>query len=177
MFIERSPHRLPRIGVSDLFDWLGRPDQAGGHKVPVPSNMLLVRPRWLPPIGACGLLNWILVRRDARRVARFMGGRPCVAVCIAATPNAVALLSSLPCRSISYLNVFDYDALAVLPSVRVAERRLVALSDGVFAHSASGVERLRALAPGRGVRLCEPGVDFEAFASVCRPSGAGGTRA
>ena len=165
-FVERTPQRWPRPGLADLRSWLFR-SGCGSENMdkPVPENVTLLKPRWLPPSRFLRPINRRLVRSTVADLPK--RPRP-ILISYLPTYNVLDLIAELdPCLT-AYVCVHEYDHSLVMPDLLEAERKLIDRCDLLYADSLHLKARLERLCGGRQAWRSLPGVDYAAFATARR---------
>jgi hypothetical protein len=165
-FIERTPQRWPRPGVRDLRAWFrGAGYGSETTQQPVPENITVVTPRWLPPARCLRPVNRALIRHTAEQLPKTP---PPVLIAYVPSYNTLDLVERLrPCVT-AYVSVFVYENTNVVKDLLRSEREFARSCDVLYATCPFLERRLRDLTGRRDIHLSLHGVDYAAFASAHR---------
>jgi hypothetical protein len=165
-FIERTAQRWPRPGLKDLKSWLfcsGYGSESMNKAVP--ENVVIMKPRWLPPSRFLRPINRQLVRGTVADLPK--QPRP-ILISYLPTYNVLDLIAELnPCLT-AYVCVHEYDHSSVMPDLLEADRELIDRCDLLYADSLHLKARLERLCGGQQVWRSPPGVEYTTFAAARR---------
>ena len=165
-FIERTPQRWPRPGLADLRAWLrGAGYGSETMQKPVPKDVTIITPRWLPPAAILRPANRSLIRRTVKQLPK--DSAP-ILITYVPSFNTIDLIDLLnPCITV-YVSLFAYEDDIVMNDLLKAERRLAGSCDLLYSTCGFLDSRLRRITGRQDIHRSAHGVDYTAFARAYR---------
>lgn len=162
-FFNKTFTRMPRLRSFLRGNYSSK--NRGYVQNPIPKNIQVITPRWLPPHSIFRPINRFLISRLLKKLQT-----SCFLLLIySPTYNALDFLHIMQPKISAYINVHNYEAQGVMKDVLKAERRIIHEVDYLFADSSYNRNRLeKKLNKGISVHFSPPGVNLNSFRQAFR---------
>jgi hypothetical protein len=165
VFIERTPQRWPKIGISDLSQWWrGKGTGNISHAQTIPEELQILTPKLFPPSRYLRTINRLVINREIKKIEY----QKRILITYVPTYNTLDLIDKLDPILTAYVCVHNYEADNVMNDLLVAEKEIINRSDALFADSKYLIRRLQHLSNNHMVYESLPGSNYNLFKQAFR---------
>lgn len=163
-YINRTLQRWPRI--EHITRYMKRTKEKGFvNTYPHPPKGLHTINLWLgPPVKWLRIVNRFIIKSSLKKY-KFKNS---IVIVYTPTFNAIDIINQLQPKAISYICRHNFNANVSLPDVLLSEKKLIEISDFLFADSIYLQKRIKEISGGKKVFRSPPGVYYKEFKRAYR---------
>lgn len=135
----------------------------------IPEGVKVITPLWLPPSKMFRVINRLLIKSNFKKINLY---KP-VLITYVPTYNALDMIELLDFSKVVYINVHNFNADKVMKDVLISEKKLIQISDFLFADSLFNKVRVERLSVNKKIYMSPPGVDYNLFSRAYRGNESG----